>query len=117
LYILAVDLLLQRKYHRRLKVWVLGLRWRRHKLLCPSRQDDVVNHVKLKNCGQVRWVSRAFSPSTQRQADLCEFKASLDYRVSSMTARVTQRDLVSKNKTIFFFSVYVTCYYCVYVLW
>jgi hypothetical protein len=36
-----------------------------------------------------------------RQADLCEFKASLDYRVSSRTARaVTQKNLVSKTKII-----------------
>ena len=35
-----------------------------------------------------------------RQVDLCEFKASLVYRVSSRTARtVTQRNTVSKNKT------------------
>jgi hypothetical protein len=33
----------------------------------------------------------------QRQADLCEFKASLVYRVSSRTARGTQRNLVSKK--------------------
>jgi hypothetical protein len=32
----------------------------------------------------------------QRQADLCEFKASLVYRVSSRTARATQRNPVSK---------------------
>jgi hypothetical protein len=37
----------------------------------------------------------------QMQADLCEFKASLVYRVNSRTARATQRNLVSKkqNKT------------------
>jgi hypothetical protein len=35
----------------------------------------------------------------QRQADLCEFKGSLIYRVSSRTARaVTQRNPVSKKK-------------------
>jgi hypothetical protein len=34
----------------------------------------------------------------QRQADLCEFKASLVYKVSSRTARVTQRKPVSKNQ-------------------
>jgi hypothetical protein len=33
----------------------------------------------------------------QRQADLCEFKASLVYRVSSRTTRATQRKLVLKN--------------------
>jgi hypothetical protein len=35
----------------------------------------------------------------QRQADLCEFKVSLLYRVTSRTARsVTQRNLVSEKK-------------------
>jgi hypothetical protein len=34
----------------------------------------------------------------QRQVDLCEFKASVVYRVSSRTARATQRNPVSKNK-------------------
>jgi hypothetical protein len=37
--------------------------------------------------------------SRQRQADLCEFKASLVYRVSSRTVRTTQRNPVWKNKT------------------
>ena len=35
----------------------------------------------------------------QRQVDLCEFKASLVYRVSSKTVRATQRNPVSENKT------------------
>jgi hypothetical protein len=34
----------------------------------------------------------------QRQADLCEFKDSLVYRVSSRTARATQSNLDSKPK-------------------
>jgi hypothetical protein len=34
----------------------------------------------------------------QKQADLCEFKANLIYRVNSRTARATQRNPVSKNK-------------------
>jgi hypothetical protein len=34
----------------------------------------------------------------QRQADLCEFEASLVYRVSSRTGRATQRNPVCKNK-------------------
>jgi hypothetical protein len=34
----------------------------------------------------------------QRQADLCEFKASLVYKVSSRTSRIVpQRDLALKN--------------------
>ena len=34
----------------------------------------------------------------QRQADLCEFKASLGYRASSRTVRATQRNPVMKKK-------------------
>ncbi|EGV97485.1 hypothetical protein I79_005144 [Cricetulus griseus] len=39
------------------------------------------------------------NPSTQkqRQADLCEFKANLAYRVSSGTARATKTNPVSKK--------------------
>ena len=36
----------------------------------------------------------------QREVDLCEFKASLVYRASSKTARVTQRNPVLKNKDL-----------------
>ena len=39
----------------------------------------------------------AFSPSTW-EADLCEFKASLVCRVSSRTAKDTQRNPASKEK-------------------
>ena len=35
----------------------------------------------------------------QRQADLHEFKASLDYRVSSRTSRATQRNSVTNKQT------------------
>jgi hypothetical protein len=35
----------------------------------------------------------------QSQGDVCEFQASLVYRVNSRTARATQRNLVTKNKT------------------
>jgi len=43
----------------------------------------------------------AFSPSTQeaQAADLCEFEASLVYRVRFRTVRATQRDAVSEDKT------------------
>ena len=34
----------------------------------------------------------------QKQAELCEFEASMDYRVSSRTAKVLLRNPVSKNK-------------------
>ena len=40
------------------------------------------------------------APRKQRQMDVCEFEASLFYRVSSRTAKNTYRDAVSKqNKT------------------
>ena len=48
-----------------------------------------------------RWWRAPLMPTLrgQRQADLCEFEASLVYRVSSRTARaVTQRNLVLKKK-------------------
>ena len=38
------------------------------------------------------------APKRQRQVELCEFKASLVYRVSSRTARATQRNPVLKNQ-------------------
>ena len=38
-------------------------------------------------------------PGRQRQADLCESKAGLVYRVSSRTAKATPRNPVSKNLT------------------
>jgi hypothetical protein len=44
-------------------------------------------------------VAHAFNPSTQEaEAGGFEFEASLVYRVSSRTARATQRNPVSKNK-------------------
>jgi hypothetical protein len=36
----------------------------------------------------------------QRQEDLCELEASLNYRVSSKTAKATQRYLVQKGKEV-----------------
>jgi len=38
------------------------------------------------------------APRRQRQADLCEFEASWVYRVSSRTARATQRNCILKKK-------------------
>ena len=34
----------------------------------------------------------------QRQADLCEFKASIVYKVSSRTARATHRETLSQKQ-------------------
>jgi hypothetical protein len=44
--------------------------------------------------------AHAFNLNTQEAeaGSLCEFKASLVYRLSSRTARTTQRKLVSKNQ-------------------
>ena len=46
-------------------------------------------------------VAHTFDPSIWeiRQADLCEFKAYLIYRVNSRTARTTQRNSVSNKQT------------------
>ena len=46
-------------------------------------------------------MAHTFNPTLrrQRQADLCEFEASLDYGESSRTARATWRKAVSKTKT------------------
>jgi hypothetical protein len=45
-------------------------------------------------------VAHAFSPSTRggRDRQISEFEASLVYKVSSRTARATQRNPVLKNK-------------------
>ena len=45
-------------------------------------------------------VARPLIPALgrQRQEDLCEFRVSLVYRVSSKTSRVTQRNPVLENK-------------------
>jgi hypothetical protein len=44
--------------------------------------------------------AHTFNPciGRQRQADICEFEASLVYRASSRTAKATQRNPVSKKK-------------------
>ena len=60
--------------------------------------------VKKDTLCQVWWLKPLIPAlGTQRQADICEFEASLVYRVSSRAARATQRNPVSKtnkqNKT------------------
>jgi hypothetical protein len=60
-----------------------------------------------------------------RGRQISEFKASLVYRVSSRTARATQRDPVSKNQKIIylstyiylsmFLSMYLSMYLCIYL--
>ena len=59
--------------------------------------------VYKKQWGSRTWWHRSLVPALrrQRQTDLCEFEASLAYKVSSRTARtVTQKNLVSKKKKI-----------------
>ena len=46
----------------------------------------------------VHTLTPALRRQRQRQAELCEFEASLVYGVSSRTARTTQRNPVSKNQ-------------------
>ena len=57
------------------------------------------NKEPLKGAGQ--WWRTPSVPALrrQRQAELCEFKASLVYRVSSKTARVTQYKCLEKQQT------------------
>jgi hypothetical protein len=48
-----------------------------------------------------QWWQTLLVPAFERlrQTDLCEFEARLKYKVSSRTARATQRNPVSKTKT------------------
>ena len=57
---------------------------------CHSLPELKLEHV-------LGMVTHIFNPSIQRQADVCEFEASLLYRASSRRARATQRNLVSKD--------------------
>jgi hypothetical protein len=49
-----------------------------------------------------RWWCTLLIPAFEKQSqvDLCEFRASLVYRVSSRTARATQRNPVANLKTL-----------------
>ena len=57
--------------------------------------------LKARSCQVV--VVNAFYPNTwrQNQSDLCEFEASLVYRVSSRTARATEKACLEKKKKEF----------------
>ena len=68
-------------------------------------QTIVANFQELENVSQRyrfagQWWSMTLIPALrrQRQAHLCEFKASLLYRASTRTARATLRNPVSKTK-------------------
>jgi hypothetical protein len=62
-----------------------------------------INQLKIGNNGQ--WWHMLLIPTLgrQKQADLCESEASMLYRASSRTARATQRNPVSKNKSIYIY--------------
>jgi hypothetical protein len=65
--------------------------------MVPDEDTDSREGRYQKNNQQARmWGCTLLIPALgrQRQAEFCEFKASLVYRVSSRTARATQRDLV-----------------------
>jgi hypothetical protein len=52
----------------------------------------------MKKENKLAMVAYLFNPNPQEaEADLCEFEASLVYRVNSRTARATQRNPVSKQ--------------------
>ena len=67
-------------------------------------QTNLASHssalwVKLKKLSEAGWWWRMpLIPGRQRQVDLCEFEASLFYRASSRTARITQRNPVTGRK-------------------
>lgn len=43
-------------------------------------------------------MSLILAPERQMQEDLCEFEVSLVYIVNSRIAKITKRDLISKNQ-------------------
>jgi hypothetical protein len=64
-----------------------------------NKQTNKKNKNKTKKrCQVLLYLPIIPALKRQRQVDLCEFKTSLVYRASSRTARVTQRNPVSKNK-------------------
>ena len=78
--------------------------------VCVGRGQPVGTAAPFFPCGSqdcqvwdkrfysLRCLSFITTSRRQRQADACEFEASLVYRVSSRTARATQRNPVSPNK-------------------
>ena len=67
-----------------------------------SKIPSYTHHNGLENPQEVgQWWRTTLLPALGRQNwQISEFEASLDYRVTSRTARATQRNPVSKNKTI-----------------
>ena len=60
-----------------------------------NTDTNMYTYIKIRQV----WWHTPFIPALgrQRQANLCEIKASLVYRVSSRTSRTTQRNPVSKQ--------------------
>jgi hypothetical protein len=69
--------------------------------LRKKKKTFLLNFILFKRFFLTRqWWIMSLIPEfrRQRQVDLCEFKAGLVYRISSRTARDTQKDPVSKKK-------------------
>ena len=73
------------------------------KLFLRNRKKEHIGDVKKHTWKKINLVSQVeikahtFNPNTQTEAELCEFEVSQVYRVSSRTARATQRNPVLKN--------------------
>jgi hypothetical protein len=68
-----------------------------HKSNQPQNEDISSSHFLKCACTVLDVVAHAFNPSTW-EAEISVFKASLVYKVSSSTAKATQRNPVSKNQ-------------------
>jgi hypothetical protein len=63
--------------------------------------EPVVTSCQKRHNWNLGWavVAHTFSPSTWKAEQISEFKASLVYKVSSRTARATQKNPVSNTHT------------------
>jgi hypothetical protein len=65
----------------------------------PALWHMHTNKMSLKKKKAVQWWHTPLIPAGGRNRQISEFEASLVYRMSSRTARATQRNPVLKNKT------------------